>query len=419
MKKFIVILAAIAAMVCSCDIAELGKSDEPTLDGYYFKCEESSEALLLSLLNANENHVFQAASDNEARELLRSIPEGVRYEAFSPDGSLIGSDVELPQGTSGSVTRGFFQDYKVLGTTYDLCTYWPNGSYGYYPYDFCGTGEPLTTVCTANNYWNLGDNQDCNFMTSRQYYATSDLNSDGGYKSYYTRIFFGGEKHDDSHLYWRETSSFANTDCIPRAVYDTPITGLRLVINPNGTKWTPEQDITDPETGIVWHLADIYFDGDEYYTADNRRLGADLNDGAAGDFLYLYFTRDSRTGRKIMITNPHLKKLSSKANGPANTIALGMMGSGLLTWTSHTWKVDADDIIATIGGMVDSEFSPYFLDKKRVDFIRLYDKNMKPYEDDWKYNVPANFNRNARGKDEIFISYSYITPEDTWCWNWF
>jgi len=420
MKKYFFLIFALCTFAfTSCDKEDDPIEPSPVANepNYYFKVEEANIELLSGIFNADTCY-FYAENDYAMRELCDKIPEGIRYEICRTDGTFVCASDDIVKASGGTSSgRGYTVYPSYLGTKYHVCTYYPDSGEPYYPWNksICSYGEPLTNVLTANNYWSAGDTKDIMACTYRCYYYTGDLNSDCGASSRYTRIFFSGRKHTNV-MFWTSDGD-AVKERIPEQKYDaSPITGLRLVCGES----KEAKDITDSD-GIVWHPALMYYnDDDKYNTYDNYRCGADLNNGGGGDWLYLYYTRDTRTGRKLMIVHPYLAAYSHlNTIGGDDAIHGALMGSGLATWVSGTWDVDIDDLLKAVADGCPTNYSknPY-TDNRRVDFIRLYDKNMNPFSGDIRtkdgktYTVPANFNRKAKGDDEIFISYSFITPDD-------
>lgn len=421
MKKFIMLFAAFAAL-CSC--SKVGQ-DSNEVNTYYFKTDPSNEESLRSLFQADTLNVFKAEDDYAVVNIARSIVSDVHYEIFREDGEFMYSSDKFVQSTgSDSTGDDFYWNEAVIfnGVHYYMFVGLPlpKGK-DRSPYDSCGDfGEPLTRVLTCNNYWYIGDSQDVDGAQKRCHCYTSDLNGGCGTKSYYTRLFFGGYNHHNSNYYWIDQSNAKNTVLKELSNgTEKAITGLRLL---KGDGKTPKEEITDPATGIVWRLCDIFFDGDEYYTADNRRLGADLNDGAAGDFLYLYRTHDTRTGRKLMLVNPNLMSKTSIMHTLNDEINEGVLGCGLVTWNfkesayKNKENLSVRAIMNAVYDAVDYRFKPYWkydTKEQRVDFIRLYDMNMNPIDE----GMPASFNRNARGNEEYIMTYNFITADDHSSWS--
>jgi len=452
MKKLIYIFFVLLFVACNEKIEVGGLPDVVSNANYYFKSYGKDVDVIRAALQADTLNAFYAKNDYEMNELTKAIPEGIRYEIFNMEGKLKVSDSDITQLApvdAGGVEAGYNTTYSISGMNMRVGAIFQNSSQSFEPLDICGEyGESLTTIYVCSNYFSIGDTRDCNWLKNRDYNVTLDLNDDCGVRSDYSRLAFGGKYHKafyDAEPYLYELKRDAwhpetyGWDAFPPDLAGSTITGLRLV---SGGGENPPSKIVDVATGITWHKTPVYFISQDIYTSsgfsDEYLTGAgDLNNGAKGDYLYLYLTRDTNTGRKIMLVNPYLAKYeratasdrSTKYNGE-NAFIPRVLMSTLLTWYSPNWQCYPSSIFSQLADKIDNSpaqtLSKYIRpgDNQRVDFIRCYDINMKMTVDkdgdgDGLPDVCANFNRNAKGDTEIFMSYSFITPEDADFWNRF
>jgi len=408
MKKSFVIISVFVCMSCAKEVLQT-TPDTDSLQPwttYAYKIAAGHEYLLEGFSNVTDTTfmVKDLAALNEA--LFDAEPGSI--EVFDTEnGRIVWPMITMVHPTETTNTREYEESFTFQGKSFTLyCRYYnwqkgANNDLGCSPYLFSPSqGDPLTTVCTCSNYWNNKSINYCNNFATSLFYSTSDLNEDCGVKSDYTYLFYGGLESNAEQI----PCVIKDIDGIPEHE-TTVITGLRMVTQNNEDY---AKEITDSD-GIVWKIVPAY-EGSN-----------DLNNGAAGDYLYLYYTNDPRTGRKIYLIHPDVCKylpVNEDADFDSCPFAYGVLFS-IVTWTgSNTWDVDADKMIAQAGDVIaNSNITPqenkdhiknlFDGESRRFDFIRAYDRNMNVID-----NRPANFNRNARGDKDIFISYSYITPQD-------
>lgn len=469
MKKFLFSLFALVAFVaCNTVEPDVPPIDEPVVEytnEYSFKVDSLSriDAFLRTTFTdlvfdsyptitgygdvCKSSGTFKGPDAGELRRMFYDVDlDGVTIEVFDSNNNLVfpARDKATAIG-AGKVVNTVNANYTISGMSMSVLATLQNATQVFEPLDICGAyGEPLTTMYVISNYWSIGDTRDCNWHQGRDYCITGDLNEDCGVRSDYSRLAFGGRRHSniDYIEFFTKEDWHPETygwDAFPSDLEKSTITGLRLV---SGGGENPPSKITDSATGIVWTKCPVYFCSQDVvnaYGGDEYRTGAgDLNNGAKGDYLYLYITRDVRTGRKIMLVNPYLAQYESKWGATtASTARHGedaliprTLFSSMLTWSSPNWQCYPSSIFSQLADRVDGsvakDLAKYIRpgDSQRVDFIRCYDINMgmsvdKDNDGDGYPDVCGNFNRNAKGDVEVFISYSFITPADTEFWSRF
>jgi len=392
MKKLIFILSILVCLSCSKESIQ-----QETVQGttYLYKVCEGYEYLLDNFSNVTDTTFVATDLDMLYQEANNEF--NGYFEVFDFETGILLWPVREESVTGPLKKFKVDRDLTVLGQSYKLKVnfYQENGE-DFVPFlNASAEGNPLISLCTSNKYLSEDDHQVCSFFARTGFFSTSDLNEDGGIKSDYTRLFSGGLS-PDTPINTKPYSPY----------YSDVVTGMRLVMQ-NNDKY--KESIVDSD-GIEWNIVRSY--------CGSR----DLNSGAAGDYLYLYYTNDIRTGRKIYLSHPvACNNLPVNENARYDDFPLAYRTLfNLTTWSGYkTYDVNADELIAAFGEIIASyDITPSEnkqaivkmfenSSSRRFDFVRLYDNNMNPVD-----SRPANFNRNARGDKDLFISYTFVTPDD-------
>lgn len=417
MKKLIYILATLVAFASCTEKEDFSEKTTIRHNNYLLRVADEDRQLADDVIPTYipESSTFYAENDYNAMRLLSNLD--TRWELFrvkdttkvsssaDPDGNGEGdgdNDTQLPKW------------YTINGRSVHLAFSQPGSGepieHFKQVYNSGLKFDPLCKVSTDVEYWSDDDSRAITSQYNLGMFASYDLNIGCGFFSSYCHFFFGGVRENIYSPY--HCNNLSSSNAIPTLSNHTTITGLRLV---SSNSSSVDGSITDP-AGIKWTLV------------PSCSGGYDLNQKGGGDYLYLYYTTDVRTGRKITVTNPYLfigTGISANTEHKTSTTLQLTLFSVLTNWIvgGDAWNVDVADWKTGIKEYIRSVESDgtrvanwnKYIDNN-FDFIRCYDTDMKPLAEDGDH--PANFNRNAKGDDQCFISYTYVDSNSPY-WNKF